>query len=169
MADWRQIKARIRKARAAADAPAALENLYQRTRDAMVALELAAVHEKAENRDGAVQWYRTAFDRFRRGSWKRKAGEGLVRLGEDVDLTAIPEDAPRAPRAGSAPVAVNPNFEETAMPLGDTEPDSLASEPAPVGDLQAAAMMTDAGAESDSNVDAASGNAPAATGDAAQQ
>lgn len=142
MADWRQIKARIRKAKASADAAAALENLYQRTRDAMVAMELAAVYEKNEQREDAVKWFRTAFDRFRRGTWKRKAGEGLVRLGEEVDLAAIPEDAPRAPRAAAkeadAPEPPHSNFEETAIPLGDAEPDSLAEQPAPVGDLEAA-------------------------------
>lgn len=148
MADWRQIKARVRKAKASADPAAALDQLYQRTRDAMVAFELAAVLEKAEQRDQAVKWYRTAFDRFRRGTWKRKAGEALVRLGEEVDLTAIPEDAPRAKAAaaGTPPVsgeAVS-TFEETQIPLGDTEPDSLSSEPVTVGDLEAAALLTEA-------------------------
>ncbi len=146
MADWRQIKARIRKAKASADPAAALDNLYQRTRDAMVALELATLQEKNENREESVKWYRTAFDRFRRGAWKRKAGEGLIRLGEDVDLSAIPEDAPKPPRAetAAAPSADAPGFEETSIPLGDTEPDSLAGEPTPVGDLEAAAAFPDA-------------------------
>lgn len=151
MADWRQIKARIRKAKASADPAAALENLYQRTRDAMVALEVAAVQEKNENREEAVKWYRTAFERFRRGTWKRKAGEALARLGEEVDLSAIPEDPPRksAKGAGSEPTESSASFEETAIPLGDTEPDSLATEPAPVGDLESAHTPAEPARESE--------------------
>jgi hypothetical protein len=139
MADWRQIKARIRKAKAAADAPGALENLYQRTRDAMVAFELASVLEKAERRDDAVKWFRTSFERFRRGTWKRKAGEGLVRLGEEVDLSAIPEEAAHPSGAGKVAEVPSRGFEETAVPLGDVEPEALASEPATAGDLEATA------------------------------
>jgi hypothetical protein len=51
MADWRQIQARIRKAKNSPDAPTKLHELYQRTRDAMVAWELGAVEEKAERTD----------------------------------------------------------------------------------------------------------------------
>ena len=47
MADWRQIQARIRKAKNSPDAPTKLSELYQRTRDAMVAWELALIEEKA--------------------------------------------------------------------------------------------------------------------------
>src|SRR5579862_4072956 len=60
MADWRQIQARIRKAKTSSDPPAQLAELYERTRDAMVAFELAQWHEKAGNASETVQWYTTA-------------------------------------------------------------------------------------------------------------
>ena len=81
MADWRQIQARIRKAKSSPDAPTKLHELYQRTRDAMVAWELGAVEEKAERTDEAVKWYTIAVERFRRADWKKKAEEALTRLG----------------------------------------------------------------------------------------
>ena len=43
MADWRQIQARIRKAKNSPDAHAKLSELYQRTHDGMVAWELALI------------------------------------------------------------------------------------------------------------------------------
>ncbi|HEY0704634.1 MAG TPA: hypothetical protein VGD60_17805 [Candidatus Acidoferrales bacterium] len=81
MADWRQIQARIRKAKNAPDAPTKLHELYQRTHDAMVAWELGVVEEKAERSDEAVKWYTIAVERFRRADWKKKAEEALTRLG----------------------------------------------------------------------------------------
>jgi hypothetical protein len=81
MADWRQIQARIRKAKNSPDAQAKLSELYQRTRDAMVAWELGAVEEKAEHKDEAGSWYTIAAQRFRRADWKKKAEEALTRLG----------------------------------------------------------------------------------------
>jgi hypothetical protein len=47
MADWRQIQARIRRAKNSPEALAKLSELYQRTRDAMVAWELGVVEEKS--------------------------------------------------------------------------------------------------------------------------
>jgi hypothetical protein len=81
MADWRQIQARIRKAKNSADAKAKLSELYQRTRDAMVAWELGVVEEKAERNEDAVKWFTIAAERFRRADWKKKAEEALTRLG----------------------------------------------------------------------------------------
>jgi hypothetical protein len=81
MADWRQIQARIRKAKNSPDAPTKLHELYQRTHDAMVAWELGVVEEKAERTDEAVKWYTIAVERFRRADWKKKAEEALTRLG----------------------------------------------------------------------------------------
>ncbi len=81
MADWRQIQARIRKAKNSPDAHAKLSELYQRTRDAMVAWELALIQEKAEIKDDAVKWYTIAAERFRRAEWRKKAEEALTRLG----------------------------------------------------------------------------------------
>ncbi|PYU29075.1 MAG: hypothetical protein DMG31_18525, partial [Acidobacteria bacterium] len=70
MADWRQIQARIRKAKASADAAAKLAELYEHTRDAMVAFELARWQEKAGEHAEAARWYTAAAERFRRSQWK---------------------------------------------------------------------------------------------------
>ena len=84
MADWRQIQARIRKAKNSPDAQAKLNELYQRTRDAMVAWELGAIEEKAEHKDEAGSWYTIAAQRFRRADWRKKAEEALSRDGRRV-------------------------------------------------------------------------------------
>lgn len=99
MADWRQIQARIRKAKNSPDALAKLSELYQRTRDAMVAWELGAIEEKAGHNDEAGKWYTIAAQRFRRADWKKKAEEALTRLG--VELTPA---APTAETSAPAPI-----------------------------------------------------------------
>lgn len=109
VSDWRQIQARIRKARTSADPPGQLSALYERTHDAMVAFELAQIHEKAAATAEAVRWFTTAAERFRRPQWKQKAEEGLVRLGAPI---------PAAP-AATAGVAVS---ETTAEPVSRLEP-----------------------------------------------
>ncbi len=81
VSDWRQIQARIRKARTSADPPGQLSALYERTHDAMVAFELAQLYEKAGATSDAVRWFTTAAERFRRPQWKQKAEEGLVPPG----------------------------------------------------------------------------------------
>src|ERR1700693_206609 len=86
VSDWRQIQARIRKARTSADPPGQLSALYERTHDAMVAFELAQLFEKAGTTPEAVRWFTTAAERFRRPQWKQKAEEGLVRLGAPVPV-----------------------------------------------------------------------------------
>jgi hypothetical protein len=91
MADWRQIQARIRKAKNAPDAHSKLSELFQRTRDAMVAWELALIEEKAERTDEAGRWYTIAAQRFRRAEWKKKAEEALTRLGIALH---VPGEAP---------------------------------------------------------------------------
>jgi hypothetical protein len=95
MADWRQIQARIRKAKNSADAQTKLSELYQRTHDAMVAWELGAVAEKAERNEDAVKWYTIAAERFRRADWKKKAEEALARLGAPIPVAgAKPSSEP---------------------------------------------------------------------------
>ncbi|MGH9574177.1 MAG: hypothetical protein ACRD40_11685 [Candidatus Acidiferrales bacterium] len=84
MADWRQIQARIRKAKNSLDPAAKLSDLYQRTRDGMVAWEIGAVEEKNGRSDEAVKWYKVAADKFRRADWKKKAEEALARLGVEA-------------------------------------------------------------------------------------
>jgi hypothetical protein len=91
MADWRQIQARIRKAKNSPEAPAKLSELYQRTRDAMVAWELGAVEEKAGRNDEAAKWYTIAAQRFRRSDWKKKAEDALTRLGVELPPAAPSE------------------------------------------------------------------------------
>jgi hypothetical protein len=107
MADWRQIQARIRKAKNSADAQTKLSELYQRTHDAMVAWELGAVAEKAERNEDAVKWYTIAAERFRRADWKKKAEEALARLGAPI------------PVAGAKP-SPEPTF--AAASITETEP-----------------------------------------------
>jgi hypothetical protein len=106
MADWRQIQARIRKAKNSPDAHAKLSELYQRTRDAMVAWELALIQEKAELKDDAIKWYTIAAERFRRAEWKKKAEEALTRLGVVLpvanDMAMNAEGSAEEPRLISA-------------------------------------------------------------------
>lgn len=110
MADWRQIQARIRKAKNAADAHAKLSELFQRTHDAMVAWELALIEEKAERIDEAGRWYTIAAQRFRRAEWKKKAEEALTRLG--IALPSPGEEAATEPR-----VEVREITEQVSFPL----------------------------------------------------
>src|SRR5260370_12974626 len=80
VSDWRQIQARIRKARTSADPPGQLAALYERTRDAMVAFELAQFHEKIGANTDAARWYTPAAERLRPAQWKEKAAEARIRL-----------------------------------------------------------------------------------------
>ena len=84
MTDWKQITARIRRARTGKDPAGQLSALFAKTRDAMVAFELARYFESAGNLDEAGKWYVTAAERFRRADWKTKAQESATRLGATV-------------------------------------------------------------------------------------
>ncbi|MFZ0335940.1 MAG: hypothetical protein WAL69_17520, partial [Candidatus Acidiferrales bacterium] len=84
MANWRQIQGRIRRARTSADPTGKLNELFQKTRDAMVAFEAGTVEEKAGRSDDAIRWYTIAAQRFRRADWRQKAAEALTRLGASV-------------------------------------------------------------------------------------
>jgi hypothetical protein len=135
MADWRQIQARIRKAKAAPDPAAQLTDLYERTHDGMVAFELAKVREKAGEIPSAVQWYTTAAERFRRAQWRTKAVEALTRLGAPVpempSATPPSAEAPQAePEAQAAPPDETQAFlfaPETAEPPPTVAPVTEAS------------------------------------------
>jgi hypothetical protein len=109
MADWRQIQARIRKAKNSPAAQAKLNELYQRTRDAMVAWELAAIEEKADHMDEAGNWYKIAAQRFRRVDWRKKAEEALTRLGLEIPPPLTPSEQAARParetRADSEPAS----------------------------------------------------------------
>jgi hypothetical protein len=93
MSDWRQIQARIRKAKTSADPLTKLSELYQRTRDAMVAWELGTVEEKSGRSEQAAKWYTAAAQRFRRAEWKKKAEEALARLGFEVPAASAESSA----------------------------------------------------------------------------
>jgi hypothetical protein len=117
MTDWRQIQARIRKAKNSPDALTKLSELFQRTRDGMVAWEIGVLEEKAERTDEAVKWYTVAAERFRRAEWKKKAEEALVRLGAPVPAATAEPHA--SAHAGS-------NHTETAEAVAEETPLPLA-------------------------------------------
>ena len=108
MADWKQITARIRRARTGKDPVGQLSNLYEKTRDAMVAFELARYFETAGQNPEAAKWYLAAAERFRRADWKVKAQEAAVRLGAEVSAVD--------------PVHASGDFMLTPLSIGDPEP-----------------------------------------------
>jgi hypothetical protein len=93
MADWKQITARIRRARTSKDPAGQLSALYEKTHDAMVAFELAKYFETAAMNADAAKWYSTAAERFRRADWKTKAQEAAVRLGAEPGTNANSAEA----------------------------------------------------------------------------
>jgi hypothetical protein len=101
MADWRQVQARIRKAKNSPEAHAKLNELFQRTHDAMVAWELALIEEKAEHKEEAGNWYTIAAQRFRRADWRKKAEEALTRLGIELPAPLTPSEQAARPAAES--------------------------------------------------------------------
>ena len=151
MANWRQIQGRIRRARSSADPVAKLNELFQKTRDAMVAFEAAALEEKSGRSDEAVRWYTIAAQRFRRADWRQKAAEALTRLGAPVPeatapLTASSTNARNAEENGEA---------ETVTAAADSQADTEENGEAQPVDSEAAARVPSAT------------NAPARTGHAA--
>jgi hypothetical protein len=93
MADWKQITARIRRARTSKDPAGQLSALYEKTHDAMVAFELAKYFETSAMTGDAAKWYSTAAERFRRADWKTKAQEAAVRLGAEPGGNASSAEA----------------------------------------------------------------------------
>jgi len=159
MADWRQIQARIRKAKNSPEALAKLSELYQRTRDAMVAWELGVVEEKAGHNDEAGKWYTIAAQRFRRADWKKKAEEALTRLGIELPAasaeTSTPaqisfasegpsEDRAQAREESEATEAPDPYNVPLPLALGEI-PDDASTE-AEAGDGPSESAAADGGA-----------------------
>src|SRR5271155_3881338 len=110
MADWKQITARIRRARTGKDPVGQLSNLYEKTRDAMVAFVLARYFETAGQNPEAAKWYLAAAERFRRADWKTKAQEAAVdpaHSAGDFMLTplAVADPEPAAAENSAAPEA----------------------------------------------------------------
>lgn len=128
MADWKQITARIRRARTGKDPVGQLSNLFEKTRDAMVAFELARYFETSGQNPEAAKWYVAAAQRFRRADWKTKAQEAAVRLGAEI----VPGDS-ASPLGDSlsAPPSVPASAPSGEEPLSavDSENDSVASAP----------------------------------------
>jgi hypothetical protein len=116
MADWKQITARIRRARGSKDPAGQLTLLYEKTKDAMVAFELGRHFEIARDAAQALQWYQSAYSRFRRGEWKTKSREAIVRLGGEDPVAPGTADAPalEAPDVVPSPV---PTVPEPALPF----------------------------------------------------
>jgi hypothetical protein len=96
MADWKQITARIRRARGSKDPAGQLTVLYEKTKDAMVAFELGRHFEIVGDPAKALEWYQSAHSRFRRGDWKDKSSEAIVRLGGELPVRPTAKAEPDA-------------------------------------------------------------------------
>jgi hypothetical protein len=131
MADWKQITARIRRARTGKDPAGQLTNLFSKTRDAMVAFELARYFETSGNTADAGRWYLTAAERFRRADWKSKAQENATRLGA-TEPAAIPAPTPRAKTDATAAEVLGESASPAEeAPAGPSIEEHLESVPAP--------------------------------------
>ena len=157
MADWRQIQARIRKAKNSADAKTKLAELYQRTHDAMVAWELGVVEEKAERNEDAVKWFTIAAERFRRADWKKKAEEALTRLG-------APLPAPGA-KPSAEPILPAQHADESASshPSAHSDDPGQAQARLALGEISAEDSSEEAEADIAASASAESHGATAAT------
>ena len=147
MTDWKQITARIRRARTSKDPAGQLSNLYQKTRDAMVAFELAKYFETSGQNADAAKWYSAAAERFRRSDWKIKAQEAAVRLGGAPG--EIPLDAGALPAGEFVLTAPPVSTPEPGLPF-EQNPEALESSVAVTSEVQLAA-------ESSLNMPASSG------------
>src|SRR3984957_1079848 len=140
MADWKQITARIRRARTGKDPAAQLTNLFTKTRDAMVAFELARYLESIGNSAEAGRWYLTAAQRFRRSDWKTKAQESATRLGatEPAEIPASVLKSEEAPATSGGILAseTEPEKEQPEAEAAGAESESeapLGRSPPPAG------------------------------------
>jgi hypothetical protein len=127
MADWKQITARIRRARTGKDPATQLTNLFTKTRDAMVAFELARYLESVSKPEEAGRWYLTAAERFRRADWKTKAQESATRLGatSPAEIPALVAKAQEAEAIESEPVQAEP---QTSQLETEAQPTATPSE-----------------------------------------
>ena len=124
MADWKQITARIRRARGSRDPVGQLTLLYEKTNDAMVAFELGRHFEITKDNPKALEWYVTAATKFRRGEWKTKARDSVARLGgelppesalvESPSASNVADEPPSSPIPFTIPDPAVP-FEQTAV------------------------------------------------------
>ena len=138
MADWKQITARIRRARTSKDPQGQLANLFEKTSDAMVAFELAKWLENSGHNSDAAKWYFTAAERFRRAEWKTKARDAAVRLGGVSGEISTEMPAQDSGEFQLTPPAVVP--EEKELPF-DTNPEVLESVVAVSSEIQEATQQ----------------------------
>ena len=121
MADWKQITARIRRARGSKDPAGQLTLLFEKTKDAMVAFELGRHFEVVRNPAQALEWYQNAYSRFRRGDWKTKCSEAVTRLGGELPVDLAQKPSNESPAASVAPAVTAPEpalpFEQNAQAL----------------------------------------------------
>ncbi|MCU1315477.1 MAG: hypothetical protein JWN63_799, partial [Candidatus Acidoferrum typicum] len=136
MTDWKQITARIRRARTSKDPAGQLSNLFQKTRDAMVAFELAKFFETSGQNADAAKWYSAAAERFRRSDWKVKAQEAAVRLGGAPGEIPLEAGAPPPQEFALTPPAVS--APEPGLPF-EQNPEALESSVAVTSEIQQAA------------------------------
>ena len=91
----------------------------------MVAFELGRHFEIAKDSAQSLQWYLTSASKFRRGEWRTKAREAVVRLGGELppDLDPVPASQSESLAAveSSAPATPIPDpaisFEQIAVPF----------------------------------------------------
>jgi hypothetical protein len=138
MADWKQITARIRRARSGKDPLGQLANLYEKTSDAMVAFELAKLFENSGQNSDAAKWYSTAAARFRRAEWKSKAQEAAVRLGGGSGEIPAPSEeqfvlTPPMPASEEKELAFerNPEALESVVAVSSEIQEATKHEPSP--------------------------------------
>jgi hypothetical protein len=144
MADWKQITARIRRARTGKDPAAQLSTLYEKTQDAMVAFELARVFETASQNAEAAKWYSTAAARFRRSDWKTKAEQAATRLGGEPSAPDSQLDFPQLVPPSISDSEADAPFEESAAIS-----DALASPAAKVEKSESTEAESDSEPESE--------------------
>ena len=138
MADWKQITARIRRARSGKDPAGQLANLYEKTSDAMVAFELAKLFESTGQNSDAAKWYSTAAARFRRAEWKTKAQEAAVRLGASAGEIAAQAVLESDEQFHLTPPS--PDSEEKQLPF-EQNPEALESSVAVSSEIQEATQQ----------------------------
>jgi hypothetical protein len=149
MADWKQITARIRRARTSKDPAVQLSALYEKTHDAMAAFELAKFFETTGVNADAARWYGVAAERFRRADWKVKAQEAVVRLAG-----APACDGPTSIGEEGSPVPVSIAVPEPSLPF---EQNAAAFEAIISPDPSAAEVSDAAGPASDTASESARG------------
>src|SRR2546428_11646046 len=136
MSDWKQIQGLIRRAKAGADPLGRVAALYEKTRDAMVAFELAQLYEKSGQIVEAVRCYSAAAERFRRAEWKTKAEEALARLGASKSTpiwsTPTPDEHVPASPFGTS-VGTKPSLDSSDPVAEQTEKRPEAGAPRTAG------------------------------------